>query len=1331
MNGWNNADNALAMTDPDNDGEYTVTVSLTAGTDYAYKFCMNADWGLAYGDPDNPRINTSDNDNSMLLVKDPMITYLLPRDKDSKNKVYVDTSKYGNPIRMIIASSAGKSIDPDSLIVAIDGVPLNNSSQYYDSTKKQFLYLPDPPLAVGNHTITASIKSAAGTDFKTATYTRNPGQIVYKVPVDFYYDQNNKTVQFAQQLTDVAVVGSFNNWNDSFNPMTNVSGNGVWETTVRLEPDSIEYKIKLNKISWENDPDQPAINSGSGNNMLVVIADSTASMKLLYPAENQTFKNDTTVNFKILLRPGAASKGVDTASIALLYDGVPEPLNYNSDSTVTAAISFSGEGRHTVEVSFKNKENDQADEIFSYGISSAANGVYAVDGIGDDHYSYPAGSAAGSADILSVAVQETPQHDSLKFIIQMRDIDDRTRIGLLINNPASGLVNDPRQLEIKLPDWNGQGVFASIGVPGNSYENSAVENRFMTANSPVTYDTNSIAVNSDAAATKRFEFTVSLTFLGRFMEGWTDVREFCVFSYLANSDKSGNGYEVGTAEGATSSLSDPDLYDAAFIRSTFWQNRMFSNYLSNGSRLVSFDGTGRGLLPLTAAQISDSLANKQVYISFLTPAADYWHPDVTIHGVITDTTLSTAVLIFNGVETDHSVSNGKFDLPVTLKEGSNTVAIKVTDTNNVATTSKQLVLTYTPDKKPAIQLTGSAAGHSISLTASATSPIGEQLSYAWTGDAKNPAPVSISSATNTANFTLPQNDGEYIFTVTVTDAKSNSAFAKIALKEFGDSVYVAAPGDNYHAAWIDSAIIYEIFPRSFSEQGGFQGITANINKIKSLGANTVWLMPVFNGPTVHGYEITDYYSLETDYGSNADFVNMLAAMKQNGIRVILDMVLNHTGIGHPFMQNVFKYKEYSPWADFYIWSGEPGVSSFQYYFDWSSLPNLNYDNPDVSKYFIDASKYWLQNYDIAGYRCDVAWGVEERNSQFWQEWRKSVRSVNPDAYLLAEASSADTTFYKKRFDSAYDWDLRNLMIGVLNGSKTLGDMNRQAMHSYSPFARPFRFIENHDETRATSMFDANRSLLMHTVVFTLNGIPLIYSGGEVGESTQRDLINWTDPNNMEPYFARLVQIRKQYIHNPSVKRIANSDTADVYSYSTISGDTTLVTAANFKNTSGTVSLDVSSLPYDGSSVYYLTDLFTGDAVTIQPGSRSAVSIALTNYQARVFYYGLTPITVSVLDKPKALIPKEMTLQQNYPNPFNPSTTISYGLSGNSIVKLQIYNVLGQVVKELVNTEQEAGWYSVTWNASAASGIYFYRIEAVSAGNPNERFVQVKKMMLLK
>jgi hypothetical protein len=125
----------------------------------------------------------------------------------------------------------------------------------------------------------------------------------------------------------------------------------------------------------------------------------------------------------------------------------------------------------------------------------------------------------------------------------------------------------------------------------------------------------------------------------------------------------------------------------------------------------------------------------------------------------------------------------------------------------------------------------------------------------------------------------------------------------------------------------------------------------------------------------------------------------------------------------------------------------------------------------------------------------------------------------------------------------------------------------------------------------------------------------------------------------------------------------------------------------------------------------------------------------TYLYAGSYYYGiwrrpLSEIT-DVTEKENSLIVNEFVLKQNYPNPFNPSTTIQYGLPARSTVRLVIYNILGQVVSDLINTEQSAGWNQVVWNANVSSGLYFYRLEAASLDNPSKRFVETKKMLLLR
>jgi len=1327
FNNWNNADPATEMTDANNDGEYDITLPLAIGVTHNYKFVMDASWDFAYGDPDNPEINVSDNNNSMLDVKDPMVTYLLPRGMNSKNEFFIDTTSAGLPIRAIFAFSDANPIDPSKLVVSIDGVNLSNPSQYYDAVKKEFLYQPNPALGNGNHTVVVSITSALGTATKSSTYSRMPGYVVYQVPIDFYYDQNSSKGYLTQDVTAVSVVGEFNNWNQAMNPMQNKNKDGLWEATALLKEGTYQYKMKVNGQFWLNDPDEPKFDNALNNNVVYVSADSISKIKLLSPADETIYKADNVaMNFRALLRPGVKSKGVDQTTIQVLYDNSPITFNYQSDSSfVNASFVMSGEGRHVVHVSFKNKEGVSASEYYAYGIYLGKTGKYFVDAEKDEPYTYPAGVSAGSCDILSVKIDATPQHDSLQFTIKMKDISDRTRLGLIIANPTKTLANDPVGLDIQTFDWQGNGVFASIGAPGNAYQSTTKENRFMTQRDPYTASNELIKVNGDAMTSKQFVFSVSLQFLDSLLTGWVQGRNFSLFSYLSSADTSGGAYEVNIGDGGTYYSEDPDIYDAAFVRSGSWQKRMLANYIAAGSpkgpSLVALDGLGRGIASLKAADISDSLATYGPVITILTPGVEYWYRDLIFHGKLSDTTIQSISFFFNGVESTQPVVNGKFDVPITLVDGSNKVSVSAKDAKGFSTTSKEVVLTINPDYTPDAWIHGSFEGRKVTLWVSGSSPKGLPLTYFWAEDNTNPASSFGIVTDSILSFNLPAANGEYYYTVRVRDSQSRQKYARIMVIANGDSVHVA--DINEHAKWIDRAIAYEIYPRAFSDQGGFLGIVDKIPYMKDLGINTVWLMPIYKGPTIHGYEITDYYGFEEDYGTEADFIKMVNEFKKAGIKVILDFVVNHTSIQHPFMQNVFEYRGYSPWANWYIWSGEPGNSNFEFLFDWATLPNLNHNNVDVRNYFEKVAEYWVRKYGIDGYRCDVAWGVEQRNHDFWKEWRRKVKNYKPEVFLEAEASSSDSTFYNQRFDSANDWDLRNKLLGAISGTTTINDLNAEAMRPYK-YGRPFRFVENHDEVRMTAAFDSRRNKLAHTILMTLNGVPLIYSGGEVGELTNRDKVNWSDLDSIRPYFKRIIEVRKKYLVNPVITRLPNTQPAKVYSYASSSDTNVVITAANFKNEILGVDLDLSSIPWDGVSTYYLTDLMTETAYPISPAQHGAFQIMINEFEAKLFYFGKSPVVLGVHDNPNLTV-REYKLLQNYPNPFNPTTTIKFQLPKQEHVTLKVFDILGGEVATLVDDVKSEGIHQVEFNAARyASGVYFYQLKAGS-------FIETKKYVLMK
>lgn len=1329
MNNWNNADNNMLMTDPDGDGEYTITVDLAKGVEYNYKFVMDANWGLAYSDPNNPRINAQDNNNSIITVSDPMLVYLLPRGVTTTGNKFVDTTQDGLPIRAILAYTEGLNIYVFQ--VGIDGEQIQNPLQYFNQTTKEFYYQPPVQLSEGDHTVSFTMVTNRSTIQSSATFSRIPGHMIPKSPYDFYFDRNNSRSGFTGNVNAASAVGAFNNWNELFNPMQDDDADGLWETTVLLEEGSYEYKFKLNGSYWLNDPDEPRFGTSADNNNLVIVnADSVPTIKLLSPNDQSVFNSDTTITLTASLRPGGTSDGVDANSIKVWLDETEQIINFDSTNNICqSAVNLNGEGLHTIKIQFTNKEGLSTEEVYSYGIHSRSTGLLFVDAINDRHYDNPAGMSQTGNDIQYVRIDETAGHDSLQFTIALDEIHDRTRIGLIITNPSNSLIDAPFNLGIKVSNW-ADGIFAALGKPGNQYENTDLENKFLVNPSNLSATNENISPDSDEIENGIFSFRIATTFLDSLLGSWIDTRQVYIFSYIANEDKSGNAIEITTAEGGSAAIEDPNIYDAAFIRSGFWQKRMFNSFIpagqKNGPRVVALDGSGRGITTIKSSDISDSLETHGIVIKFLTPSVTYWKPTITVAGTLSDPAIPAITFIQNGVQSSKPVINSEFSVSVTLTEGENSFIVKAQEADGFITTSRELIINYQPDKMPVVSIGGSVSGRNVNLNAQVSYPSGS-LSYVWEEEPNNPQSIGISSSANSVSFTIPQTEGEYLVKLTVEDSEGNSSYAKKMIFAKDDSVWLA--GINDHASWIDSAVFYEIYPRSFTQQGGFNGVTSRIPQMLDLGINAVWLMPIYDGPTTHGYEITDYYGFEGDYGTEQDFINMVDALHAAGIKVILDYVVNHTSIQHPFMQNVFEYGEYSPWADFYLWQGEPGNSNYEYYYDWGSLPNLNHDNPDVRKYFIDVAKHWVSNYDIDGFRCDVAWGVEERNQDYWMEWRAALKNIKPGVFLQAEASSADAVFYNQRFDSANDWDLRSRIIETISATNSIAVLDAELRRPYPSHARPFRFVENHDENRIAATFDGARSKLAHTIFFMANGVPLIYAGGEVGEQTYRDLIDWDDPENLYPYFRRMIQIRKEYIYNPVISGITNSDPLNVYSFSSTSGSKIIITAANMRNTTKSITIDLNNLPFSESESTYLTNLFTGDKTEVTSLNRSSVELDLEAFEAGVFYYG-DSVTVVSNESTEDNLVTDYELHQNYPNPFNPSTKISYQIPHTGKTILKVYNILGQEVRMLVNEVQSAGKYEIRFDASElSSGIYIYRLTAID--NNGQVFEKSAKMMMLK
>ncbi|KKF39071.1 alpha amylase [Halorubrum saccharovorum] len=379
------------------------------------------------------------------------------------------------------------------------------------------------------------------------------------------------------------------------------------------------------------------------------------------------------------------------------------------------------------------------------------------------------------------------------------------------------------------------------------------------------------------------------------------------------------------------------------------------------------------------------------------------------------------------------------------------------------------------------------------------------------------------------------------------------------------SVTIADP----HAPpeWADSPAIYEVFVRSFAGDTlptTFREIERRVPYVESLGVDALWLTPVLASPTDHGYHVTDYHDTAADLGSREAFESLVAACHEAGIRVIFDLVINHTSRDHPaFQMHAAGVDEY---ADHYRrtdgafdvtdtdWAELADGDMPEYYFNWRRIPNLNFDSPAVRAWLLDVVDEWSAVVD--GFRADVAWGVPHG---FWKEVADRV----PDDFLLLDETLPHDPFYGEgEFDVHYDTSLYGALRKIGSGgapADAIADaFARAEWLGFDDPSRQMRYVENHDEERYLAEYGREALQAAAATVFTLPGAPMVYAGQERGNETYRGPIRWHDGDNALTDFHRdLAALRKR---EPLLRDGAVDFAGRAADVSVVDGDPERVTA---------------------------------------------------------------------------------------------------------------------------------------------------------------------------
>jgi len=351
-------------------------------------------------------------------------------------------------------------------------------------------------------------------------------------------------------------------------------------------------------------------------------------------------------------------------------------------------------------------------------------------------------------------------------------------------------------------------------------------------------------------------------------------------------------------------------------------------------------------------------------------------------------------------------------------------------------------------------------------------------------------------------------------------------------------------------AWVEEGPVYEVFVRVFSDQGTFEQVQNKISYLKELGVQTIWLMPIYpigkrgrKGSLGSPYSVRDYYEVNPEFGTKKDLKNLISAVHQNDMHIIIDMVANHVSKD---------YVEMNSRQELFVKDAHGNFT--REVADWSDVTDLDYDIPFTRQYMKKVMKYWVEEFNFDGYRCDVAGMVP---LDFWEEVVAELKEIKPDVYMLAEWEGSRPHVYA--FHSTYDWTLYHLLKDIYKGEKPAYqavEWVEEKRDFYPKNALPLRFIENHDEQRAAKVFGGESSKSFAAFIFSIYGVPLLYNGQEWGETVKPTLfdkveINWNDRDeNMLSFYKKLISLRN---NNPALRSkklqiIENSHPQKVLTY---------------------------------------------------------------------------------------------------------------------------------------------------------------------------------------
>jgi len=333
-------------------------------------------------------------------------------------------------------------------------------------------------------------------------------------------------------------------------------------------------------------------------------------------------------------------------------------------------------------------------------------------------------------------------------------------------------------------------------------------------------------------------------------------------------------------------------------------------------------------------------------------------------------------------------------------------------------------------------------------------------------------------------------------------------------------------------AWVKDAVFYQIFPERFANGdpsispdnvepwggkptpknyfgGDLQGVIDHLDHIAELGINAIYFTPLFEATTNHKYDTQDYLKVDPHFGTNEKLKELVEACHARGIRVLLDAVFNHSGKTFPPFVDAQKNGQQSKYADWFHVRSWPlevvdGIPTYDTFAFEPLMPKLNTEHPEVKEYLFKVARYWIEEIGVDGWRLDVA---NEVDHQFWREFRKVVKDVKPDAYILGEVWHDSIMWLQgDQFDAVMNYPFTNAVLDFFGHQTLTAEAFTHAIgHQLAAYSQQvtetaFNLLDSHDTPRLLTICDSNESAMKLATLFQLTypGTPCIYYGDEVG-----------------------------------------------------------------------------------------------------------------------------------------------------------------------------------------------------------------------------------------